>query len=61
MISKKQLGPISSKWFNISFALKQDEEAFEAWGWTSEMCVRIILDVFGKANNECGLVLQVCI
>ncbi|WPT12924.1 Hydroxyproline O-arabinosyltransferase PLENTY [Picochlorum sp. SENEW3] len=37
MISKKQLGPISSKWFNISFALKQDKEAFELWGWTSEM------------------------
>ncbi len=49
MISKKQLGPISSKWFNISFALKQDKEAFEAWGWTSEMCVHFSLIAFEQS------------
>jgi hypothetical protein len=37
MISKKQLGLIAYPWLNISFALKQDQEAYDMFGWTSEM------------------------
>jgi hypothetical protein len=37
LISKKQLGLLSYPWLNISFALRQDPDAHEVFGWTSEM------------------------
>jgi hypothetical protein len=37
MISKKQLGLLVNPWLNISFALRQDSEAHELFGWTTEL------------------------
>ena len=37
MISQKQLKLLAYPWLNISFALRQDPEARELFGWTTEM------------------------